>query len=347
MFLFFCYSQEKYEIPLGIDGQWKTAHAGKEGFNIDKVKAFSEQINTKYKKVHSLLVVKNQKLVFEKYYEGYTMEKVHDIASITKSVTSALIGIAIDKKYIKNDSLPVWKFYKNSSYENQWDSLKKKIRIKDLLTMRHGLDCDDFNNPPEDFESFLRSKDYVEHMLHLKMKNLVDKTNAYCTGSTQLLEPVLRTSAGVSVEDFANKYIFNPIGINSFVWGKTPKGNPTLGMGAKMTPRDMAKFGQLYLNFGKWNGNQIISESWLMQSLKPHGKLFEYIDYGYLWYLEPPVNVNGKQIKYFDAAGHGGQTIAVYPELDMVVVITAGNYDNAYNYYEMLEKYLLPAVNMN
>ncbi|NMH86504.1 serine hydrolase domain-containing protein [Flavivirga algicola] len=341
-----CNSQDKYSIPEKVENDWETDHVENVKMSLEKVNLLKEQINgEKYKDIHSLLIVKDKKLVFESYYKGYHKDKTHDIASVTKSITSALIGIAIDQGHIENASSSVASFYKGSVYEHKWDSLKRNIRIKDLLTMRHGLDCDDFDNKTSgDFNTFLRSSDYIDYMLNVKMIHEPDKVNAYCTGSTQLLEPVLKKSTNYSVENFASKFLFEPIGIKSFKWEKTPKGNPAMGMGADMTPRDMARFGQLYLNKGLWNGKRVISEDWIEESLTPYGKLFEFVDYGYMWYIEPTITVNNQQINYYNALGHGGQTIAVFPELNMVVVITAGNYNNESDYYDMLEKYLLPAI---
>ncbi|AUP81025.1 serine hydrolase domain-containing protein [Flavivirga eckloniae] len=341
-----CNSQEKYSIPVKIENDWETDHVENVKISLDKINLLKEQINgNKYKDIHSFLIVKDEKIVFEEYYHGYHKDKRHDVASVTKSITSALVGIAIDKNYIKSTSASVSEFYKGSVYEDKWDSIKKKIRIKDLLTMRHGLDCDDFNNNTSgDFDAFLRSDDYINYMLDVKMIHEPDKVNAYCTGSTQLLEPVLQNSTGYSVEDFASKFLFDPIGIKSFKWEKSPKGKPAMGMGADMTPRDMARFGLLYLNRGNWKGKQVISEAWIEESLTSYGKLFDFVDYGYMWYLEPPITVNSKQINYYVALGHGGQTVAIYPDLNMIVVITAANYNNESDYYDMLEKYLLPAI---
>ncbi len=345
-FLNSCNSQFSYNIPERLENDWETTHVENVGINLDKINAFGAQINGgKYKDIHSILIIKDGKLVFEEYYNGFNKEKPHDIASVTKSITSALVGIAIDKGFIKNTSAPVWEFYKESKYENKWDSLKRSIRVKDLLSMRHGLDCDDFNTSSSgDFNALQESNDYVDYMLDVKMNHKVDQVNAYCTGSTQLLEPVLRKSTNYEVDNFASKFLFTLIGIKSFKWKKTPKGNPTMGMGAKMTPRDMARFGLLYLNDGIYNKKQIISKNWIKESLTPYGKLFGAIDYGYLWYIEPPVVINRKTINFYDAAGHGGQTIAIYPDLEMVVVITAGNYNNESNYYEMLENIYYQAL---
>ncbi len=341
-----CNSQHDYSIPERIEGDWEVNHVKNVKINPEKLNVFSNQINGRvYKNIHGLLIIKDEKLVYESYYKGYNRSKVHDVASVTKSISSALIGIAIDQGHIENTESKVARFYKGTIYEKKWDSLKKDIRIKDLLTMRHGLDCDDFNHKTSgDFDTFLRSDDYINYMLDVNMVNEPDKVNAYCTGSTQLLEPVLRHSTKQTVEDFASKFLFDPIGIKSFAWEKTPKGHPAMGMGADMTARDMARFGQLYLNKGKWNGEQIISKAWIEESLTPYGKLFDFVDYGYMWYLEPAITINNKKIQYYNALGHGGQTVAIYPDLNMVVVIIAGNYNNESDYYELLEKYLLPAV---
>ena len=342
--LFSCQENYVYKEPVSRQDGWVIANAQEEGMDLKVLQDFGQAISRmQYRHLHGVLIVKNGKLVFEEYSKGYSIESKHDIASVTKSITSALVGIAIDKGHVKSVEDSVWTYYIDSPYENLWDPAKKAIRIKDLLTMRHGLDCDDFKNTTGDFNEMIRLDDHLPYVLDIKMVSAVDKVNAYCTGSTQLLEPVISSSTSMSVEDFANKNLLVPIGIKSYEWNKMKNGKPTLGFGARMTPRDMAKFGLLYLQKGKWGELQIISDNWISESLTSNGKLFGAIDYGYLWYIEPTLKIHDRRISYYDAAGHGGQTIAIYPSLNMVVVITAGNYNDEDDYYSMLEKYIVKA----
>lgn len=340
-----CQEVYKYKEPVSTGDAWATGNAQEEGMSLEILQDFGQAILRKeYKHLHGILIIKNEKLVFEEYAQGYSIERKHDIASVTKSITSALVGIALDKGHVNSVEDSVWTYYIGSQYEHLWDSARKAIRVKDLLTMRHGLDCDDFKNTTGDFNEMIKLDDYIPYVLDMDVVSPIDKVNAYCTGSTQLLEPVISNSTSMSVEDFANENFLSPLGIQSFEWKKMKNGKPTLGFGARMSPRDMAKFGLLYLQKGKWNGQQVISEAWINESLTPYGKLFGSVDYGYLWYIEPELNINGQRISFFDASGDGGQTIAIYPSLDMVVVITAGNYSQEDDYYSMLEKYIINAA---
>ncbi len=346
--IFSCQGNYQYKQPESIQDGWSTSHAQAEGMDLQILRDFGQAIlKNEFKHLHGILIIKNKKLIFEEYFKGYHRSRKHEIASVTKSITSALTGIAIDQAHL-NVKDSIWAYYINSTYQHLFDSAKKAIRVKDLLTMRHGLDCDDFSNTTGDFNEMIERDDYIPYVLNTNMVSPVDKVNAYCTGSTQLLEPVISNSVSMSVEDFAHKNLFSPLGIERFEWRKMNNGKPTLGFGARMTPRDMAKFGLLYLQKGKWNELQVISEEWIDESLTPYGELFGSIDYGYLWYMEPELNINGERVSFYDAAGHGGQTIAIYPSLDMVVVITAGNYNEEDDYYSMLENYIVKAaVQMN
>jgi CubicO group peptidase (beta-lactamase class C family) len=166
----------------------------------------------------------------------------------------------------------------------------------------------------------------------------------YNSGLSVILGEILKRSVGVPGDKYAEEYLFKPLGITVYDWPTTPDGLLKTGGGLALRSRDMAKFGQLYLKNGKWNGKQIVPEKWVKESTYPHICTTSG-SYGYQWWLRS-FSVNDRQIDSFYAIGNAGQFIFIFPELDMIVVSTAQNYDRGWSrrFYEMVSSYILPAV---
>ena len=307
--------------------------------------------NGDYGKIHSLLITRNNYLVFEKYFEEYDRDKLHKINSATKSITSALIGIAIEQGKIDSVKVKLLRFF--PEYENleNWNTHKKSITLENLLTMTAGFQWDElsipYTNPINDARKMAASRNPIKYMLDLPMSGSPG-TFEYNSGCTTLLGGILKKASGQSAKELATDYLFKPSGIQDFFWKTYSDGTINTGWGLLMRPIDMARFGILYLNGGSWQGNQIIPKEWCRVSTKEHTKTSIYnFSYGYQWWRlsndDPTVTRLTKNDIYF-ALGYGGQFIVVIPHLEMVIVSTAENYGKIRLFLKLIREYIFPAV---
>jgi CubicO group peptidase (beta-lactamase class C family) len=285
------------------------------------------QLKTNENKIQSVLLIIDDQIIIEEYLNGQTLDQKHDLRSITKSIRSILLGIAIDNRFIDNVNDPISKYLKSPKPKKNIDKRKEKITIKDLLKMSSGLDCNDWDKKSKGQEDKVyKKKDWLQYTLNLPMINEPGTVSNYCSMDTILVAEIISQASGLTINKFAEQYLFKPLNINNVSWGYTSK-KEIISSGKRlyMTSRDMAKIGQLILNNGKWNEKQVVSENWITESTAPKTKITG-IDYGYLWW-NIPFRVNEKTYVSKTATGNGGQYIFVLPELDMVAVFTG----NAYN----------------
>jgi CubicO group peptidase (beta-lactamase class C family) len=299
-------------------------------------------IEGQYPNVHSVLIVKDGKLVFEEYFYEYTRNKLHELRSAKKSFVSALTGIAIDKKYIRNKEEQILNYFPEYSITNDV-AAKQKITIENLLTNQSGLDCDISNpNAVGNEVSMGKTDDWVKYSLDLPMIDSAGGKGMYCSGNPIILGRVIEKATSQALPRFADKYLFKPLGINNYVWNFVPnKASSETFCQLYLTSREMAKFGQLYLNKGSWNGSQIISSEWVEQSFRKHS-VVQGVNYGYLWWNKY-LDAQGQRYYSYAAQGNGGQKIYIFQDLNTVIVITGGNYNSQSPSDELIEKYILPA----
>ncbi len=373
-----------YQIPEQTNDGWATASLDEVGMNEELLGELIERINRKeYRNVHGILIVKNGKLVFEEYFEGYTfaytgpwssalnfrgkrtdfgIDTPHNLASVTKSFTSALVGIAIDRGYIQDvdEVFPYFPDYSHLSNEQ-----KDRITLEHLLTMTSGLRWNELELWLGDMEHDLIQLFLVPDPIgYILAKPVVAEPGTawyYSGGGVNLLGEVLREASGMRMDDFAERYLFAPLGITEYEWDHLNSDVIHASGNLRLRPRDMAKFGYLYLNGGLWQEQQILSREWIAASTGKsvsipwsalEANLHEqYADipethgdgYGYLWWLKT-YEVAGKPVDAIQATGWGGQWIGLYPDLDMVVVLTGGNYATHEPVHEILTRWILPAV---
>jgi CubicO group peptidase (beta-lactamase class C family) len=279
-----------------------------------------------YKDINSILLIRDGKLVLEEYFYGFTADSLHQLRSATKSFTSALTGIAIDKGLLKDTSQKIAQLFKG--YDLGDDSRKQKIFIADLLTQRSGLACDDDdNNSPGNETKIYPTGDWIKTILSLPMAGEPGKQASYCSGNVLLLDRIVEKVSGQSLHNFAAKNLFTPLGIRKFVWDFVPDQTHQESFGQlALRPRDMAKFGLLYLNQGQWNGKQVVSREWVAASLHKQTDLRD-LGYSYLWWCED-LRSGGKVFRGIAAKGNGGQRIFLWPDQHMIAVITASNYNS-------------------
>ncbi|AUC84303.1 hypothetical protein CW731_02865 [Polaribacter sp. ALD11] len=299
---------------------------------------------------HSVLISRKGKVVYENYFDGYNSNIPHQMKSASKSISSAIVGIAKDKSLFKNVKQSIFEFLPKK-YQSHKDSLKLKINIESLLTMSSGIDAIDYGinaNPksPAVEDNFQMTKDWTETILNSKMINSPNTKANYGSANPYLLGVAMDSIVSESLALFMDKNLFQPLKISNYVIQSDLKGNPYFGGGMYLTPKDMLKFGELYLNRGKWKSKRILSKKWVKNSFKNYRNLEnvpEKNGYGYLWWHNT-YETKGKCIKSIEARGNGGQYIFVLPSLKTVLVITAGNYRNGKTQQpEMIfEKYILP-----
>ena len=354
-------------VPEQIDDGWQTASLVDAGLNPVLITKMLDAIDhgTKqgrknsqanhpslYRDIHSILIVKDGRLVFEEYFYYHHRGKRHGVASITKSMTSLLTGLAIEQGFISGVDEKVLPYFPEYLPLQQPDQRMEDITIEDLLTMRHGWECDE--RDPDSIlyrenDFYTRVPDLIEATLDLPMETFPGSHFSYCTPSTVVLGGVLKKATGMNVPKYAQENLFDPLGINTAVWTTTRGDWTNTGAGMLMLPRDMAKIGLLVAQNGNWNGEQIISEDWIQSSIQEHAVLESELPswgkgYGYLWWLGD-IRVIGTGVEPVCALGGWQQVIAIFPELEMVVVITGADSEGyARQPYQILENFILPAA---
>lgn len=297
-----------------------------------------------YPNVHSVLIVKNGKLVFEEYFYEYNIDSLHELRSASKSIVSALTGLAIEKRFIKSKNEKVLSYFAGYTPKNN-SSLKQEITIENLLTNQSGLDCDISNPKSAGNETLMGySDDWVKFTLDLPMIDTPGRGGMYCSGNPITLGRIIEKASDNTLPTFAVKNLLQPLGITKFKWNFKPdKSNAEDFCQVYLRPRDMAKFGMMYLNNGKWNNKQVIPKEWVAASFQKHS-VIQNVNYGYLWWLKY-LNSDGTRYNGIAAQGNGGQRIFLFPEQQLVVVITGGNYNTQSPSDELIAKYILASFN--
>ena len=323
---------------------WSVSTPGEQGMDAAQLAKADERIRDHYPNVYSLLVVRHGVLVYEKYYKGMNQYSANPVYSVTKSVISALTGIAMREKLINSVNQRVADFL--PEYFTGLEPEKKEITIADCLTMTGGLASID-----KDYRSYYMSRDWMEYALKQPLISKPGGKFDYNTGLPHFLSVIITKSSGANTKEFAEKYLFSKIGIAPIHWDYDSKGYYGGGFGLYLTPRDMAKFGYLYFNRGKWDGEQIVPEAWVSESLQKHASVDKGVDYGYLFWLQPMRDpARGKIHDTYRADGAGGQKIIMVPDLDLVAVVTADErisdtMKDGASTEKIISDYVFPAVN--
>lgn len=301
---------------------------------------------------HSILISRRGKLIYENYFHGYNINIPHDMRSASKSISSAIVGIAKDKSLFKSVDQSIFEFI-TGKYQLQKDSLKSKIDIKSLLTMSSGLDAIDYGinaNPksPATEDNYQRTQDFTAAILSAPMIKLPNTTANYGSANPYLLGIAMNSVISEPLELFIDKNLFQKLQIANYIVQSDLNDVPYFAGGMYLLPKDMLKFGELYLQNGKWKGEQVISQEWIQNSFKNYRVLQNTVDkngYGYLWW-HGNYQISGKNFKTVEARGAGGQYIILIPVFETVVVITSGNFKNGKSQQPemILEKYILPEL---
>jgi CubicO group peptidase (beta-lactamase class C family) len=340
--------------PEAVDDGWPTSTPSDVGIDRevigDMVRAIVEE---EMALTHSVLVVRQGRLVVEEYFYGFDRETRHDMRSASKTVTSTLIGFAVQEGRIEGADAKALQFFPRYRRYANWDPRKAQITIRDLLTMSSGLDANDSDSrsvaAEGTYQSQTRRPDWIKLALDAPMIADPGSQPLYGGANPLILGGILNAVVDEPVEWFAHRTLLEPLGIEDYQFFLDPTGIVYAGGGMHMRPRDMAKYGQLYLGGGVWLGRRILSEAWVRESWGRYGRLAPLDrnghQYGYLWWHHT-YEIGDRTIETVEARGNGGQYVFVVPTLDLVVVITAGNFRTGKTRQpeEILRRYILTAV---
>ena len=341
----------QYQIPADLGDGWETASLEAVECDSKAISAMMAEIQDGgYENLHSILIVKDGKLVFEEYFGGTNASRIGDVASITKSVTSILVGIAIDQGLIAGPDQSLSEFLPAYAAAIQGDGLKAKLKLDHLLSMTSGIEWDEetypYGDSRNDATRMERHADPVGFILNRPVVREPGTQFQYSGANPMLLSAILQEASGMNVVSYARQTLFEPLGIDRYGWDSDEDGHTNTDGGLALRPRDMAKIGLLMLNQGQWEGVQIVSPEWVSASTQAHTTAAPGVQYGYLWWREKqPILL--ERVKTYFAAGYGGQLISVYPDQDMVVIFTSqlANHDrNTTRLITLRSKYLLPAT---
>lgn len=286
--------------------------------------------------INAEVIVKDGVIVDEYYKDGYDQNSLFTLQSTSKSVISALIGIAIDKGYIPSVNEPISTYF--PQILDSGSEYKSQITIWNLLTHTTGLNASDTAN----WDEWLASDNWVDYVLERPATSRPDTVFSYFTGNTHLLSAIIQQATGKTAYEFGKEYLFDPLDMDSVQCSTDPQGISDGGNGFAMNIYDMAKFGELYINNGNWNGEQIISEQWVKDSTTlQFDRLSGSADYGYQWWVR---TFGENNYPAYFAQGHYGQYIFVVPDLNLVVAITS-HYEGSTSVYWQIMNNIVNACN--
>ena len=341
------------------NGGWEKTSPSEARLSEAKLQAMSAAIRSdQFKKIGSILIARHGKLVYEDYVDG-DATTLRDTRSATKSITDALVGIAIQEGKLSGVDAKVLTLLPDHARRIQNpDPRKAAITIEDLLTMSSPLECNDWNDASRgNEERMYLIEDWAQFILDLPIRGQMrvgeqieqppyGRSFSYCTGGVFVLSEILEKTTGMRTDRFAQQKLFTPLGITNAQWVYSPLNVPQTGGGLRLSSRDLLKLGQLYLDGGRWQGHQIISDEWVRNSTRPYAQIDEVTNYGCLWWLKS-FKSGDRSYPAFFMSGNGGNKVVVIPQLELVTVITSTNYGTR-GMHEQTEKlltdYILAAI---
>ena len=331
-----------YLVPPPDNDGLPSASASSVGFDESRLANIVQRVidtvqtNGRSPFIHSLLVARKGKLVLEEYFSGFDRNRPHDTRSAAKTFSSVMVGAAIQKKFPLSAATPITQLLASRRPFENADPRKDRITLAHLMTHGSGLDCDDNidASPGGEYNMQVQTAkpDWWKYMLDLKMIHDPGTHWAYCSGSMNLVGAAVTAGTKTWLPEFFDRAIAQPLQFGHYYYNLMPTGEGYTGGGVFMRPRDLLKIGQLYLDGGLWNGKRIIPKEWVAESTRPQtpapgapADTLSGTD-GYAWHLG---YIKGdRRYRFYQSNGNGGQLLIVVPELDLVVVFTAGNYGN-------------------
>ena len=360
-----------YQPPAAIGDGWTVSDAGSQGLSVQRLEDMMAAIGrNEFPIIDSVAIASQGRLVFDETIRTRLDEKdswvgngdlsMHAQFSSSKSIASILVGIAIDLGDMSGVDVPYLSLFDYPSYDN-WDERKNQITLHHVLTMRLGLQWDEWSVPYGDpnnavVQFFNQHHDYSKGLLDLPMETNPGTQFAYNTIASISLGQAVQNRDPLTCVDILNTYLLDPLGITRIDWLETPTGLPDLGGGLYLHGRDMLKFGQMYMDDGRWNGQQIVSSEWVAASIQTYTELgwtepqtrdWKIDGYGYQWWVGH-FERNGQVLSSFAARGWGQQTLMVIPELELVVAINSDDYDGhpdgVNQVFSLIDRFILPTI---
>lgn len=334
-------AQSARPVEVWPTQDWATTPPEEQGMDATALEGIYDYARDSGASLRSMLVVRHGYLVAEEYFTPvmYDINNTHIVFSVTKSIVSSLIGIAIDKGFIDNTSQLLLDFFPDRTITNM-SAWKEAITLEDVLHMRSGFQWDEDNyDEYNDFFGMTDSADWAQYVLDRPMAYEPGSTFYYNSGNSHLLATIINVTTGMTPLAFADQYLFGPLGITNRLWLPDPQGVNFGGSSLALKPRDMAKFGLLFLNNGTWDDQQVVSSDWVNRSSHGPATLYGGTSYGYQWWLN---DYSG----WYSARGYNGQFIYVIQEHDIVVTFSSDNTDGPYE-YDWLVGQVINAVTNN
>ena len=313
---------------------WQATTPESQGFDSARLAEGLRAIRQNDTRIHSLLLIRRGLVVVDAYFYPYDGSTYHDMASVTKSLTTTLIGIAADQGKLELDQ-PMLSFFPDRAIANR-DERKERITVAHLASMSSGLECSEANGE-ETSQAMFASDDWVQFTLDLPMGWEPGTHFVYCSPAMHLLSAILQQATGMTALEFAQAKLFAPLGIQDVAWATDPQGYNRGPGDSFLHPLDAAKLGLLWLQQGSWEEQQIVSRDWVIASSQR--RMTETAgrpeDYGYGWW----VSATDEMFPFVQAAGVGGQLVKAFPELDLVLVTTGGGFEMS-----EIDPYLVAAI---
>lgn len=330
-----------------------------QNISLNLLDSISIAINSgAYPNLEGITINQRGKLVYENYFNGFSKDSLHDTRSSFKSVAAILVGIAIDKGFIKTVHEKVYTFFPEYKPFGNWDTLKDSMTIEHLLEMKSGFDCEEWNGDKDCEDEMEPTQDWIKFCLDLPLKNKPGTHWDYTSINAMLLGGIVAHSTHMTVTDFADTYLFKPLGITNYRFTKDPLGHETMAGSFYISPADMNKIGQIVLNDGVYNKKRIVSNQWVKRMTEGLIKIEDFSNvrisknnkaipqptyYGYLWYNEE-IKTEKFKYKIVFASGNGGQYIMVIRDLHLVATFTGNSYSSWKSKlpFDIMIKYILP-----
>ena len=315
------------------------------------IRKLNEKIAQNYfKNITSIVVLKDGELLIEEYFNGVNRNTLHDTRSVGKTLASTIMGIAIGDGYIKSEHQTLAEFYQLDSYEN-YSPIKDKVTLKGLLTMSSGFAGSDGDQDSAGHEEKMYpTSDWVKFVLDLPMDSnkVLGKNWDYLTGGAVILGDVLDKSVPNGLQKYAQEKLFAPLGINQYKWQFTPTNVPNTAGSFQMSALNNARWGQLYIDNGRYANKQILPKNWVEASLTKQIQLPEVENefYSYLFWNKQ-LQINNRKFDIYYASGNGGNRIVIQKDLGLVIVLTATAYNQPFMHHqadEIIGEYLLPSI---
>ncbi|WP_276485494.1 serine hydrolase domain-containing protein [Paraflavitalea pollutisoli] len=319
-------------------------------FDRNKIRELKARIElAEFKKINSIIVIKEGKLLIEEYFNGASRTTLHNSRSVGKSFASTMTGIALQEGHIKSITQPLKDFYALQQYAN-YSPLKEQVTIRDLLTMNSVFDGDDNDgDSPGNEENMYPTDNWVKFTLDLPVTKTIPRGQwHYFTAGVMVLGDMLNQKVPGGLEAYTKQKLFDPLQIGKYEWTYTPQHVPSTAGGLQLAALDLAKYGQLYKNGGTWQGKQVVPKAWINQTFSKQIALPERAgEYYGLLFWNKQYTVNGKAYETYYCTGNGGNKVFVFTDQPLVIVVTASAYGMPYAHPQVdriMNEFVLPAV---